>query len=171
MGAYRPRATRTAVVVQCRMNSEGVWTDACIHNVSSRGLLVSADKTPRVGSYVDIRRGTLVIIGRVIWVKERRFGIRTQDLVSAALLVNEPVLKNRPAADQILTDRRMPTRTERNRSAAVRAERSRRFASGFQFVCLATASLGVAALAAVEIYHALVAPFGKVAGALGRTGG
>lgn len=153
------------------MNYEGAWSDACIYNVSARGLLVSSDRLPRIGSYVDLRRGTLVIIGRVVWAKERRFGIRTQDPISAAALINEPVLKNRPAADQGMANRRMSTRVEAKRLTAVRADQSRRFAANFQFICIVTAGLGAAALLAAEIYHALAAPFAKVAGALGGVGG
>jgi hypothetical protein len=33
---------------------------------------------PPTGTYVDIRRGTLIIIGRVVWIGGERFGIFTQ---------------------------------------------------------------------------------------------
>lgn len=171
MGGYRPRSPRTVINVRCRLNFDGAWTDACIHNVSSRGLMLATDRPPRIGSYVDIRRGTLIVIGRVIWRNGHQFGVRTQDEVSASAFVNEPVLRKRPSADKFATDRRTPTRVESERLVAVRAERGRRLASSFQFVCLVTFGLGLAAFAATLVLQALSKPLSVVTNALGGAGG
>lgn len=156
-------------MVPCRINAEGIWSDACIHNVSSRGLMLSTASPPRTGSYVDIRRGTLVIIGRVIWVKGQQFGVHTQDQVSAAILVSEPVLKQRPKFDTA-DDRRAPSREETQRLPDRRAEKHRRFASLFQYVFFAVAAAGFGAFVAMQVYHLLEEPFQKVASALGGGG-
>jgi hypothetical protein len=52
--------------VPCRMNVNGKWSSGCIHDVSDHGLLISSMEPPPAGSYVDIRRGTLIIVGRVV---------------------------------------------------------------------------------------------------------
>ncbi|RZM10031.1 MAG: PilZ domain-containing protein, partial [Sphingomonas sp.] len=95
-GGVRPREPRTKVLVPCRLNVDGAWSDACVHNVSSRGMLMAADAAPRPGSYVEVRRGTLLIVGRVMWRQDRCFGIRTQDRISVDALVSEPRRRTAP---------------------------------------------------------------------------
>ena len=146
----------------CRMNVNGTWSDGCIHDVSDKGLLVSTSNPPAIGTYVDIRRGTLVIIGRVVWTGGRRFGVRTQDAISIAALLSEPVQTTRPAS----SDRRGPTRQETERTIVRRADQSRHRASAFQFICLTIIGLGIACCAAVYSYRTLAAPFGAVADTL-----
>lgn len=150
-------------MVPCRMNVEGTWSDACIHNVSFRGMMLSANRPPRTGSYVDIRRGTVVIIGRVIWVKERQFGVSTQDAVSAAALTDEPVLRQRPQSSQAPRDRRMMSRDQTEQAITARAERSRQFASRFQFMVFVIGGGIVATFAAIQVYHIIAAPLREVA--------
>ncbi|RZM26822.1 MAG: PilZ domain-containing protein, partial [Sphingomonas sp.] len=66
---FRPREERITVLIPSRMRLESQWHDLVIHNVSSRGLMAGCDSPPAVGSYVEIRRGTIVIVGRVQWTK------------------------------------------------------------------------------------------------------
>ena len=151
------------VAVKCRMQSEGAWGDVCIHSVCARDLIASSGQPPSRGSYVDIRRGTLVIIGHVTWIDGWRFGIRTQDTVSAAALVAEPVLRKRPSGNKLAPDRRSPTRAETERRTRHRVEQNRVFASAFQFVCVVVAGVSFAAFAAVQVYHVLARPFDTAA--------
>lgn len=152
------------LAVLCRMNVHGKWSDGCIHDVSDHGLLVSSSEPPAVGSYVDIRRGTLIIIGRVVWSGGKRFGIRTQDPVSAAALLGEPILKHRPAE----TDRRSLDRADSARQNVGLVARSAHLSSHVQFVCLALAGAGLAGFVAVDCYQALVAPLHAVTLVLGN---
>ncbi len=158
------------------MNIGGTWSNGCIHDVSDRGLLISSAEPPRIGTYVDIRRGTLVIIGRVVWSGGRRFGVRTQDPVSLAALVSEPVLKTRPVtADRRGADRKDSGRLQTVRRIAARAERSRRWSSAFQFACLTIVGLGMAYFVAISCYRAFAPPLDTAAdvldGAVSRPGG
>jgi hypothetical protein len=148
--------------VPCRLNVSGMWSNGCIHGVSDKGLLISSINPPAIGAYVDIRRGTLVIIGRVVSSGGSRFRVRTQDPVSVAALANEPVLKSRPAA----SDRRTLTREESGRSAIQQAERNRQRSSAFQFVCFTIVALGIAYFAASCCYQALAGPLEAVADVL-----
>lgn len=61
------------------MRVEGRWTDVCIRDISSRGLLVQAAVAPVRGDYIEIFRADRAIVGRVVWNKDRRFGVQTQD--------------------------------------------------------------------------------------------
>ncbi|MES3152001.1 hypothetical protein [Sphingomonas faeni] len=144
------------------MNVAGTWSDGCIHDVSDQGLLLSSVNPPPTGTYVDIRRGTLVIIGRVVWNGGSRFGVRTQDPVSLAALRNEPVLKQRPG----MSDRRKPRPGASTRTPAETADRSKRLSSSFQFVCLTIIGLGIACAAAAYCYQTLASPVNAAAATL-----
>lgn len=161
------QATRTtAVFVPCRINVDARWDDACIHEVAARFVTISTATVLGIGSYVDIRRGTLIIIGRVMWVRGDRAGIRTQDPVSAASLVNEPRLAQRPTADDH-PDRRGEARRRTPLSVAARAERSRRISSALQFAALTAAASGGAYLLATQLFVTLSIPLAHITHALG----
>lgn len=72
------------------MRAGASWSDACILNMSSRGMLVHAPTTPSRGSYLEIRRGGYVIVARVVWANDNRFGVQTQDIVPADDLIRNP---------------------------------------------------------------------------------
>lgn len=148
--------------VPCRLNVSGTWSNGCIHGVSDKGLLISSISPPAIGTYVDIRRGTLVIIGRVVSSGGGRFRVRTQDPVTASALVNEPVLTRRPAT----SDRRSAAREKSGRSAVQQADRNRQRSSAFQFACFTIIGLGIAYFAASWCYEALAVPFEAVADVL-----
>jgi len=160
-------ATKTnAVLVPCRIMAGVTWGDACIHEVAPRLIVISSKVPLQVGSYVDVRRGTLVIIGRVQWAREQRFGVRTQDAVSATALVSEPRLAQRPVSSEA-ADRRGPARQRAPLSPAMQAERSRRMSSMLQYAALTAAASGGAYLLASQLYVALTVPFAHISAALG----
>lgn len=163
----RQREPRVKVVVSCRMNVDGAWSDACIHNVSSRGLLVAGAKgAPAVGSYVDIRRGSLIMIGRVMWRKDRYFGVRVQDKINAQALVAEPRGRrktNRDGDEAARTYRALA----HEGNIARKVERSRVFAAVFQSSLLILGGGGAAVFVALEVYEALAAPMETVKRAMG----
>lgn len=151
--------------IACRINVGGKWSSGCIHDVSDHGLLLSSIAPPPIGTYVDIRRGTLIIIGRVIWVGGNRFGVRMQDPVGLATLLSEPVLNRRPA----VAERRSETRDTTVRRTAEQADRNRRLSSTFQFACLVIIGLGAACFAAMQCYTLLSKPLVAVTGLLARS--
>ncbi len=150
--------------VPCRMNVGGKWSSGCIHEVSTKGILVSSSEPPPLGTYVDIRRGTLVIIGRVVWTGGSRFGVRTQDPISLAALLSEPVLQHRPKA----VDRRAAAREESTRRIVERGAKAKHRSSTVEFICIALLGASVAGFAAVSSYHALATPFATTVDVLDR---
>ena len=92
----KPRSPRTQVHVPARMRSGTVWSDIDIKNMSCRGLMAETGEPPIPRSYVEVRRGTLVIVGRVVWAQGRKFGLHVQDDVDVDAIVNEPRLAARP---------------------------------------------------------------------------
>lgn len=92
----KPREPRRKVLIPSRMNVDGVWVDVCIHNISSRGLLAKTERPPVPGTYVEIRRGTQIIIGRAVWRSGAHFGIRCQERLNVQVIINEPRLTSKP---------------------------------------------------------------------------
>lgn len=172
----RPREARIPVMIASRMRADGRWCDVRIHNISSRGMLLAADEAPGVGAYVEIRRGTQIIIGRVMWAKDRYFGLRSQEKLPVQAIIAEPRLTSRPhvaKADGAATDgakageRRSGDRLAAENRAAHQAERSRALASMIQFGALACAGLGIAGWAASAVHGLLSAPAQQIGRVLG----
>ncbi len=157
---FRQREERVKVLIPSRMRTGSVWSDVVIHNVSSRGLMGGCDQPPPPGTYVEIRRGTIVIIGRAVWTKGRFFGLRAQDRLSVKALVDEPRLASRPqrANDDSGSERRSDGRLEAEAHLARRVERSRALASAFQYGIAAAVILTVAGIGASTVYDALSSP-------------
>jgi hypothetical protein len=160
----RPREPRTRVVVPCRLNLKGSWSDGCIHNVSSRGLLIASDNPPPQGSYVDIRRGSLVIIARVAWQRDRFFGVRTQDRISVESLISEPRRASAPAGS---AERRAQARHMADAAVARRIERHRQLSSLFQYGSIAGVAAATAVFGAIEVHDFLSRSLDPVRTALG----
>jgi hypothetical protein len=164
--ALKPRERRRNVMIQARMRAGASWSDACILNLSSRGMLVKASNMPSRGSYLEIRRGSYVIVARVVWANAGRFGVQTQDLVPAEGLINHP---DRPEAAAKPGDRNFADRRTAARPSASRHEASRWRARASEFCVFALlgAAGAMAALGAVD--ELLARPLAVVETALKRS--
>lgn len=110
----KQREPRQKVMLSARLRHDGTWADANILNVSTRGLLLHGSIRPARGTYLEIRRGSYVIVGRVVWVSANRFGVRTQDRLAIDSLIANAPLCARPANDSGATpvERRARPRSE-----------------------------------------------------------
>lgn len=80
---YKPRIEdRTKAMVRARLRGAGAERDACILDLSSRGLSATADDPPRRGDYVELLVGEAVLLGQVKWSSERRFGMAFRERIS-----------------------------------------------------------------------------------------
>ena len=154
-------------MIPCRMKSVRGWGDACIHNISSRGMMIACDDPLVPGDYVDIRRGRQVVIGLVIWRRDCYTGIRTQDVISADTLINEPRLEGRPVQSAAEAARR----TSRSRAVsridtAHGLDRSRWLAGNLQFGALCAFGLVAAIVIALQVAQMLAIPTGRITQAL-----
>jgi hypothetical protein len=112
--SHRSRELRRRVIMPARLRSSNGWTDACILNISSRGLMIHSARTGPEGSSVELWRGEHAIVARVIW----QDGARSEDRlpvdqilslnVSAALSLTaaDKGPSDRPARERRQTDRR-----------------------------------------------------------------
>jgi hypothetical protein len=74
VGQLKARQERRRVLIPARIKQGAGWTDVCIRNLSPRGLLLHGQSPPRPGSYVEVRRGSYIIVAR-------EYGLRTRSSV------------------------------------------------------------------------------------------
>ena len=166
----KPREPRRTVLIQARMRTGALWVDIVIHNISSRGLMVQTEQPPEPGTYVEIRRGVEVIVGRIVWRTVRNFGVLTQDRIDIDAVIRGPEF---PATQ------RPPPGLQPDRSAdprwhatdiADRIARSRHRSALLQYIVIGAVSLAVAAFAAGEVYALLTHPLTTIFNHLTRGG-
>ena len=157
----KAREPRRKVVVPARLNAGPRWVDAVILNVSSRGMLVRSDTAMAVGTYIDIRRGRQVIIGRAVWTNGNQFGVLAQDRIDIEALLGE--LSRPSSADGARPERRADPQRAPAMTAAQRAERNRHRGALFQYVVIAGAVLAAAGYAASVVHDLLSHSLGAVA--------
>jgi len=156
----KAREARRKVVVPARLNAGPRWVDAVVLNISSRGMLVRSETPIAVGTYVDLRRGKQVIIGRAVWSDGNQFGVRSQDPIDIEALLGE--LSRPSSADGPRTERRADPQRSRGSSPAERMERNRQLGSLFQYVVIAAAVLAAAGYAASQVHDLLSHSLGAV---------
>jgi hypothetical protein len=156
--AHRPRELRRRVVMPARLRHGSSWSDACILNISSRGLMIHTGRPVARGTEVEVCRGDHVIVARVVWRDGGRAGLRSEDRV--------PI-------EQIVTLAKAPplqlTAGPANPSKKARAHdrsRSRGRAIEFTSVLVIAASLAGAGLRMVE--SAFARPIALVTAVLDR---
>ncbi len=161
---FKARDPRVKVFLPSRMRVNSAWADACIHNVSARGMLVTSDAAPEPGDYIEIRRGRNVIIGRAVWRKNQFFGVRTQDRIDLGALQTAPAQAGGSPAPGI--ERRSEDRFRQDAVVARTMERNRALSRLFQFGFLALA-VGVAAvMVASTVYDVLSTPADRITDAM-----
>ena len=158
---YKPREARQKVVVAARMRIDGKYRDVCIRDISSRGMMLQAATPPRPGSYIEILRAAHIVVARVVWASDRRFGIRSQDRIDIRGIVEATPGSGTRPADQ---ERRAADRSGGTPAIdlAELAERNRHRSRAFEFGLLAVCGLLAAGLAANIAYGVLSSPLKAV---------
>ncbi|WP_070156288.1 PilZ domain-containing protein [Sphingobium phenoxybenzoativorans] len=111
---FKPREYRRPVIIEARMRSGGGWVTVCIRNISLHGLMAQTGTPPPPGTYIEIHRGAYTIVGRTVWSRGRKFGVRTQNALDVEGIISNPVPVGRGAArlpdGQVIADRRSDIR-------------------------------------------------------------
>ena len=157
----RPRELRRRVVLPARLRTGAQWSDACILNISSRGMMIHSGRAGPEGTRVELRRGEHVIIARVMWSEGGRAGLRSDE----RLPVEEIMSLSHSSALQLvasggdLVDRRKRPRPQ--------PDNARLRGRAFEFIGVGavalTLALGIWGLA----QEALARPLAAAAAALG----
>ena len=158
----KAREPRKKALLAARVRSGASWRDVCLLNLSSRGALVQATNPPPKGAYIEVRRGSHVIVARVVWTEKHRFGIHSQDAIAV-----DDIMSERDSAtpqkschqQHVQVDRR---RAARNRTTGERHEQSRFIARSAEFFCLTAAVVFVASWAFSLIQGTLVWPMTQI---------
>ena len=114
----RPRELRRRVVLPARLRNGAAWSDVCILNISSRGLMVQASRASRPGSVVELHRGAYVIHARVVWQEGARAGLRVENPLPVdeiLTLSQAPDLRLTAGGSRVLERRKAPRDHESSR--------------------------------------------------------
>ena len=144
-----------------RLRAGGPEMEVCVRDISSRGLLVQASAPPPRGTYVELFCQDQEIVGRVIWAKDRRFGIRTSDPVNVRAMVRgipggSPHREERP-----------PPRRPALVAGRTRAEASRPLARTMEFAAICALAVALVAGVGAVAFETLSGPLANVSARLG----
>jgi hypothetical protein len=159
----KARELRQKVMIPARMRAGDAYVDVCIRNISSRGLMLQTAAPPPPGTYVEILRAAHVIVGRIVWTRDRRFGVHAGQRIDIASIVNHvsPAGARPPNQDRRSADRtHLP---QRKPDTAEQLERSRRFSRAFEFGVLTICAVTGAGMLASLAYKSMAQPFEVVA--------
>lgn len=149
-------------MLPARMRNGAGWTDACILNVSSRGLLVYAKCAAQPGSQIELRRGGYLIVATVVWRNNERIGICSEGPVPVDDLISSEAAS---AAVPALTGTVELERRKQRRDP----DRSRARSRAMEFLALVLIGTALAGAAAVYVQQALTKPLAAVNRALGAS--
>ena len=169
MSAHRAREPRLPVRIGARIKSGPGWRDVVIRNVSARGVMGECATAPARGDYVEVRCGSYVIVARVAWATDGRFGARTQDVIALSDLIACSEGRARPASER----RRQPRAVQlapRAPSPEERSQASARLGRAFEFASLIATGAALATLLGAAAHDALARPAGSVSHALAQAG-
>lgn len=122
---HKPRELRRRVILPARMRTPGGWSDACILNISSRGLLVHSVKVPDEGGTVELRHLDCAIVARVVWRDGAKAGLQAEQpiAVNEILSLSQSASLSLNTARDVFAERRARPRShEDNRIRARSAE-------------------------------------------------
>ena len=153
----KPRELRRRVVVPARLRDGASWSDACILNVSSRGLMIHTGRPVRCGSEVELCRGEHMIVARVVWRDGGRAGLRAKERVP----IEEIVMSGHAAALQLAAANGERRRRPRPEDSSRLRGRAIEFAGSLAVVV----TLAAGGVSMVET--AFAQPMAAVAAALG----
>lgn len=156
----KPREPRISVVVPARLRMGSRWSDACILNVSSRGLMIHCAQPAERGSYVELRRDDQVIVGRVVWRSGSRLGLRAQDRVPV-----EAIVTAKAAQSLCWTTDGRPS-VERRKTPRGNPDRSRLQARAMQFASVVIVGAMLSVAVGSMVAQALADPLARVRTAL-----
>jgi hypothetical protein len=86
----KPRELRRRVKIQARVRATGGWADACILNLSSRGMMINAARPSTIqGNTIELWHGERLVVATVVWRKGTRAGLRSEQRVPVEEILAE----------------------------------------------------------------------------------
>jgi hypothetical protein len=146
-------------MLQARMRSASGWSDACILNVSSNGLLIYSDGAAKPGSLVEVCRGGQMVIARVVWRTNQRIGLCSSEKVRIDDLVSDETVA---AASRACVEGGRSDRRRRPRDP----HRSRTLGRAMEFAFVIAVGVALAGTAAFSAWKVLAVPMEAYSSAL-----
>ena len=111
------RDPRFKVLVRVSLRGAGPMIDACVRDVSRRGMLLQANFPPPRGAIIEVVGPFPPVVARVVWASERRFGVTTQDRIKVSdfLVARDQVSPDRDSVGPVCLPSADPDRGERHR--------------------------------------------------------
>lgn len=156
----RTREPRRNVLLKARMRQDRSWTDVTIRNVSARGMLLCSEDPPERGAYIEICGPAATLVGRVAWVRNGYFGVRTQDRIDVDSALSGGKWR------QVDPPPREANPAELRRPLAITAALARHRANGYQYATALFSVLAVATIIGLAVHGLLSQPFDAVAATL-----
>jgi hypothetical protein len=145
-------------MLPARMRVGMTWGDACILNVSWRGLMIHASRPVAEGNTIELWHGGRLIVARVVWREGLRTGLSAEDRI----LVDEIMSLQQAAAARL--SGHWPKQERRKRQRTHDESRWRSHTMEFAAVAAIAASLALGVFSMVEA--ALARPIAHVEMAL-----
>ncbi|MEO7247180.1 MAG: PilZ domain-containing protein [Novosphingobium sp.] len=144
MASERPRAEgRSNAMMTAILRGGGPEREACLLDLSSRGLMALADPPPPRGSFIELVVAGHSLVGQVQWSEDRRFGVRLRERIEV-----QAVMGNLPRA-------LLPSVATKTPCIAAKLAFWRHVARGFTYGILAAAGAMGASLAAQTVGDSL----------------
>jgi hypothetical protein len=157
---YRSRELRRRVVLPARIRHGASWSNACILNISSRGLLLHAKSPAPQGSLIELTHGNHMIVARVVWRSGAKLGLSAEDRLP---IEDIATYAQTPAPPLIAADGRAVERHGQNRTY----DQSRLRSRAIEYVCVVTLGASLATAAYGMVQRAFAAPLALVQAILG----
>ena len=142
------------------MRTDSGWSDACILNISSRGLMIRSRRRAARGSLIELRHGEHAIVGRVVWSDGAHVGLQAEERLPIEQILS---LSQAPSLQLTAVNGRPVERRKRPRSHEDNRVRGRLF----EFAAVAILAATVAGFAFDIVHDALSKPLEAVQAALG----
>ena len=156
---FKPREDRRRTVLPARLRNGSRWVDACILNISSRGLLIYSKCAAQPGSEIKLWRGKYLVAARVVWRSNGRIGVRTPEPIPVDDIISSEAAPAECPAPLVAVELDRP---RKRRSP----DRSRAASRAFEFLSLVMFGTALAGAAAAYAYEALSNPLKAVHEAL-----
>ena len=140
---------RVKVLVRVRIRAGAVPSDACVRDVSSRGLLVQAGAPPVRGTVIELIGPFAPIVGRVVWTKGHRFGVHTQDHINVPALLSGKLDRRKTNVDYTVERRATDPRHRKDPLA------NEQWSRWLQYGAVLLIGGAIAIVAAQATYHHL----------------
>lgn len=147
-------------MLPARMRNGLGWDDACILNISSRGLMIYSKCAVEPGSKVEIHRGAHLVTARVVWRNNHRMGLCSPEPLPVEAIISSDTAEASipPSAGRAQVERRKRPRDP---------ERSSHRSRAIEFMSLVLVGSVFAGGVAVHAQQALTKPLAAVKAALG----